>query len=416
MSLPLSKLSPVVKESFVQIGDIIEIFPTFSKKRSLRLTRTKLRVEEKLGGEPEIDSLRLVLPVVDGEFSKYEILYEKIGDLEVFRLRLICGKAFKINGKFSSDVYLQYGDQIILGHNKLFFPLPKASEVGQSFSFTDDLNILIEGETGTGKSTLAKSIHERSGRIGNFVHINVSAFPSTLVESELFGHVKGAFTGAFADKLGAFDLTRDGTLFIDEIDSLTLEMQVKLLLFLDSKKFRPVGSVYEKKSNARLIFASCSKLESLVTCGKMRKDFFYRVSCGHKIIIKPLREDLKKIDAILDDFAIKYNVQISHKLRCFCKEADWPGNIRQLLGFLNKKRVTSLSTFLCVCDDDFNFGQGFLSLPVNEIISFAEIKRNYFKRVVLMCDGDIKVAAKKIGVSENTVRKNSASLLELIKN
>src|SRR5690606_12983163 len=116
-----------------------------------------------------------------------------------------------------------------------------------------NLPILIEGETGTGKTTLAKSIHQMSERSGEFVHVNLSAFSENLMESELFGHLKGAFTGAYNDKKGAIERANNGTLFLDEIDSTSIAVQTKLLLFLDNYKLSPVGSGVMKKINCRIL-------------------------------------------------------------------------------------------------------------------------------------------------------------------
>ena len=158
-----------------------------------------------------------------------------------------------------------------------------------------DLKILISGETGTGKSHLARKVHEKSGRLGEFVAINLSSFNPQLIESELFGHKKGSFTGAIHDKTGAFSMAKNGTLFLDEIDSLPLDLQTKLLTFIDNKKFRRVGDTKEESINTRLIFASGRPLEQLVEQGSFRKDLFFRLKSGHSVEMASLRNDIPRI-------------------------------------------------------------------------------------------------------------------------
>ena len=155
---------------------------------------------------------------------------------------------FRINGSYCFEAFLERGDIVEIGFNRLQFlksntQLKVLSEehlIPDSI-IQSQLNLLIEGETGTGKTTLAKKIHEKSGRSGRFIHLNLSSFSSNLIESELFGHIKGSFTGATTNKTGAILEAHKGTLFLDEIDSLNLELQTKLLLFLDNYEVRPVG-------------------------------------------------------------------------------------------------------------------------------------------------------------------------------
>ena len=200
-----------------------------------------------------------------------------------------------------------------------------------------DGTILLLGETGTGKSHLAKKIHERSLRKDwPFKVVNLAVSHETLLESELFGHVRGAFTGAIKDKQGALEVVGRGTLFLDEVGELGLGGQKKLLAILEERTFTPVGSMQEKKFQGRIIAATNKNLRKLVKEGYFREDLFYRLQVFvHSIA--PLREDAQRLEAILgqyfEDFKAKLNktgLKMGVECRNFLLKHCWPGNIREL--------------------------------------------------------------------------------------
>jgi two-component system, NtrC family, response regulator AtoC len=200
-----------------------------------------------------------------------------------------------------------------------------------------DTTVLIRGENGTGKELVARAIHYNSPRKdGSFVAINCGAIPENLMESELFGHEKGAFTGAIERKLGKFQLANNGTLFLDEIGELKLEMQVKLLRALQEKKFTPVGSVREVKTNARIIAATNRNLEKMMDQSLFREDLFYRLNVM-PIFLPPLRERIDDIAELADKFIVKFSETHGKKITSIAqnclevmKKYRWPGNIREL--------------------------------------------------------------------------------------
>ncbi len=200
-----------------------------------------------------------------------------------------------------------------------------------------DTTVLIRGENGTGKELVARAIHFNSPRkAGSFVAINCGAIPENLMESELFGHEKGAFTGAIERKIGKFQMANNGTLFLDEIGELRPDMQVKLLRVLQEKKFTPVGSNREVKSNTRIIAATNRNLEKMMADGTFREDLFYRLNVM-PIFLPPLRERTDDIQALAQHFIKKFARQHGRVINGIDSEAlemlkayRWPGNIREL--------------------------------------------------------------------------------------
>jgi len=200
-----------------------------------------------------------------------------------------------------------------------------------------DTTVLVRGENGTGKELVAKAIHFNSPRkSGSFVAINCGAIPDQLMESELFGHEKGSFTGATDRKIGKFQLAINGTLFLDEIGELKPDMQVKLLRVLQEKKFMPVGGNREVKTNARIITATNRNLEKMIEDSQFREDLFYRLNVM-PIFLPPLRERAEDVPALVQTFIKKFAKSMESKITGITQDAlqalktyRWPGNIREL--------------------------------------------------------------------------------------
>ncbi len=200
-----------------------------------------------------------------------------------------------------------------------------------------DTTVLIRGENGTGKELVARAIHFNSPRKhGEFVAINCGAIPESLMESELFGHEKGAFTGAHERKIGKFQLANKGTIFLDEVAELPPDMQVKLLRVLQEKRFTPVGSNREVATNARVIAATNRNLEKMIEDHGFREDLFYRLNVM-PIFLPPLRERLDDLENLISHFVRRFNKKMGRTIHGFAPEAlemlrkyRWPGNIREL--------------------------------------------------------------------------------------
>src|SRR5271166_5823792 len=203
--------------------------------------------------------------------------------------------------------------------------------------------VLLHGETGTGKELLARAIHNLSPRRERtFVRLNCAAIPSGLVESELFGHEKGAFTGALMQKRGRFELADRGTLFLDEIGDISLELQPKLLRALQEHEFERLGSTKTIRVDVRLIAATHRDLQSMIRNNQFREDLFYRLNV-FPIEIPPLRERRDDIPLLVHYFVLRHSRQIQKRVKSVPKQAmealvnaDWPGNIRELENFIER--------------------------------------------------------------------------------
>lgn len=218
-----------------------------------------------------------------------------------------------------------------------------------------DTTVLIRGENGTGKELVAKAIHYNSPRkTGSFIAINCGAIPENLMESELFGHEKGAFTGAVERKIGKFQLATNGTLFLDEIGELRPELQVKLLRVLQERKFLPVGSNREIKSNARIIAATNRNLEKMIEENEFREDLFYRLNVM-PIFLPPLRDRKDDIQALVYSFIKKFSKSHQSSIQGISPQAletlklyRWPGNIRELENAVERAFIVENTNFIQV--------------------------------------------------------------------
>ncbi len=208
--------------------------------------------------------------------------------------------------------------------------------------------VLIYGETGTGKSLIARAIHQRSQRRTRpFIEVSCGAIPETLLESELFGHIKGAFTGALADKDGKFRAAEGGTIFLDEIASASPSLQVRLLRVLQERRFEPIGSNTTLTADVRVILATNLNLQKEVEEGRFRRDLYYRINVVN-LELPPLRERLTDIPLLAEHFLRKYVHQSGREVHGFTEEAlqimqrfEWPGNVRELENCVERAVVLS---------------------------------------------------------------------------
>src|SRR5258705_9287279 len=216
-----------------------------------------------------------------------------------------------------------------------------------------DSTALIEGETGTGKELIARAIHKHSTRRDRpFVKLNCAAIPLGLLESELFGHERGAFTGAVARKVGRFEAADHGTLFLDEIGDIPLELQPKLLRVLQEGEFERLGSTQTQRVNVRLVAATNKDLAKLVAQNQFRSDLYYRLNV-FPILVPPLRDRLQDIPLLVEHFVKTFSEQMGKQIREVPAEVmealvshSWPGNIRELQNFIERSVILSSGNVL----------------------------------------------------------------------
>ncbi|NLA76059.1 MAG: sigma 54-interacting transcriptional regulator [Deltaproteobacteria bacterium] len=271
-------------------------------------------------------------------------------------------------------------------------------------SLTDN-NVTILGESGTGKELVARAIHDLSTRHEKeFVTVNCGAIPENLLESEFFGHKKGSFTGAYSDKMGYLDIADQGTLFLDELGELSLNMQIKLLRAIDGKDYMPVGSNRSKKSDFRVIAATNRNLTELIKDGDMREDFFYRI---HVIPIKlpPLRERLEDIPLLVDHFLLLFAGNINRpsipaRVMDSMLNYDWPGNIRELQNVI--RRYLSVGTW--------DFMENAEGVQITEEKSrditgktLEEIEKDTIKKALELHRWNRTLASQSLGISRRAL-------------
>jgi len=208
-----------------------------------------------------------------------------------------------------------------------------------------DSTVLIRGESGCGKELVARRIHEISARAkGPFVPVNCGAIPRELLESELFGHEKGAFTGALTTRIGRFELAEGGTLFLDEIGDMSVDMQVKLLRVLQERSFERVGSGEQRRANVRIVAATHRDLEARARAGDFREDLFFRINV-FPIVVPPLRERVEDIPALVEDLVRRGEAEGRPSISFTATALDclaaysWPGNVRELQNLIERLAI-----------------------------------------------------------------------------
>lgn len=270
--------------------------------------------------------------------------------------------------------------------------------------------VLISGESGTGKELVARAVHY-GGQSSNapFVPVNCGGIPDALLESELFGYVKGAFTGATETRAGFFQTADGGTIFLDEIGNTSLAMQAKLLRVLQEKEFYMVGSKKQQKVNVRIVAATNVNLMQLVKSGKFREDLFYRLNII-AIDLPPLREREQDVDLLTDFFIARYNaelkktVRLSSKTRQAFHRYGWPGNVRELQNLLHRMVIFAEGDTIDVPDlpESFRFS-AFRTKGVNRTL--AEVEREHIMQALSVNKHNISRTAELLGIDRKTLRE-----------
>jgi DNA-binding NtrC family response regulator len=273
-----------------------------------------------------------------------------------------------------------------------------------------DSTVLMYGETGTGKELIARAIHNLSLRRSNpFVKLNCAAIPTGLLESELFGHEKGAFTGAIAQRIGRFELANHGTIFLDEIGDIPLELQPKLLRVLQEREFERLGSARTLHSDARLIAATNANLEAKVDAKRFRSDLYYRLNV-FPILIPPLRERAGDIPLLVRYYVDKYARRMNKRIETISEEAmaalcrySWPGNIRELQNFIERGVILSPTNVLQIQINDL---QQSTPMSATTAATLKDLERQRILQTLRETGGVIggqHGAAARLGIKRTTL-------------
>jgi two-component system response regulator AtoC len=302
--------------------------------------------------------------------------------------------------------------------------IKEVRELIKKLASSEASTILTQGESGTGKDLVAHAIHFESARRDRpFFAINCAAIPETLMESELFGHEKGAFTDARSQKKGMFEMADGGSLFLDEVSEMTLGMQAKLLRVLEGQSFRRVGGVKNINVDVRVIVASNRNLEEAVRSSKFRQDLYFRLAII-PVMLLPLRDHKEDISPLLDHFILQYNQKFRKNIQGLTKEAeemllnyDWPGNIRELRNAIERVMILAEGNRVAVkylpiriseggalpVPVPFGEANGGVHLPVNGI-SLYEVERELIRQALDQSRGNKTSAAKLLRITRDTLR------------
>ncbi|MCA9039768.1 MAG: sigma-54-dependent Fis family transcriptional regulator [Planctomycetaceae bacterium] len=286
-----------------------------------------------------------------------------------------------------------------------------------------DSTVLIEGDSGTGKELVARAIHQNSLRKNKpFVPLNISALPDSILESELFGHEQGAFTGAMGRRIGKFEYANGGTLFLDEVGEMPLDTQVKLLRVLEERKITRLGANEEMDVNVRLVAATNANLKEMVAEKKFREDLYYRLSVV-TIQLPPLRERRVDIPLLLEHFQKQLSANSGKEVQGFSKAArqaltlyDWPGNIRQLRNTIERMIILDTDGLLDIDDLPLDIAElvdysstgektdGFLS-GADSLVGrpLADVEKYYIQKALELTGGKREEAASMLGIGERTL-------------
>lgn len=270
-----------------------------------------------------------------------------------------------------------------------------------------DCTVLIVGETGTGKELVAKMIHNWSPRRHrSSVKVNCAAIPLGLLESELFGYERGAFTGAVAQRLGRFEVANKGTLFLDEVGDIPLELQPKLLRVLQEQEFERLGSTRTVRTDVRLIAATHRDLSHMVAEGKFREDLLYRLNV-FPIAIPPLRERIEDIPQLVEHFTQYYSHRFGKHIEVIPVETmqaltqySWPGNIRELQNFIERAVILSPESVLA---PPFPELVRLKEATAGDPVALVDVERAHIRRILLQVNGELTRAAALLGIPRTTL-------------
>jgi DNA-binding NtrC family response regulator len=363
----------------------------------------------------------------------YEYLFKP---LELPQLRAVMASALEISRRMRVPVVTQIDEPQASASDVLIGRTPQMQKVYKAIGrvAAQDVNVLILGESGTGKELVARAIYQHSPRAqGAFLALNCAAIPETLLESELFGHEKGAFTGADRKRIGKFEQCSGGTLFLDEIGDMTALTQTKILRVLQEQRFERVGGNETVQTDVRLIAATNRDLEQLTASGQFRSDLYYRLSV-YTIRLPPLRERLDDLPLLVDHFRKRFSRELSKEVLQVAPEAldilrqhPWPGNLRELQGVIKQALLEATGPILVpeflpesvktrtprartVVESEIRFLDAFIEERLQTSSqdlyaeALAQMEKQLLTRVLEHTRGNQLQAAKVLGITRSSLR------------
>jgi chemotaxis protein methyltransferase CheR len=365
--------------------------------RTITLLDAEGRTREILSVGADITEIREAEGARDAAFEQVRRLKDQLEEENLY---------------LKEEIRLQEGSATVVGDSDaLRYVLHRIEQVAPTST-----TVLIQGETGVGKELVARSIHEQSDRSdGPFVRLNCSALSPTLVETELFGHVAGAFTDAKTSRKGRFEMADGGTLFLDEVSELPREVQPKLLRVLQEGEFEPVGSSEARRADVRLIAATNRLLEEEVRIGRFREDLFYRLHV-YTITVPPLRDRKEDIPLLVQHFLPRLCARAGRQVREVparvlnaLQDYSWPGNVRQLQNVLEEAVVTCTDGVLRLASQL----EGPMTSAANGLKTLADNERDHIRAVLEATDGQVAGkggAAEILDLHPNTLRSRMKKL------
>jgi len=346
--------------------------------------------------------------------------------VDIKHLRALVLKALELqavvaeNSELRQRLRKQSEPSLLIGESE---PMRRVVQMAEEVA-RSDVTALIEGESGTGKELVARLVHSKSARAARpFIFVNCAALTENLVEAELFGHAKGSFTGAVADKPGRFHLADGGTLFLDEIGDLGAKGQGDLLRVLEDGAFRMVGGTVLQRVNVRIVAATNKKLQEAVAAGTFREDLYYRLQIV-PILVPPLRERAEDIPLLIESFLThfsgkhkRHRKKLSTEALQLCQRYPWPGNVRQLRNLIERVVITCPHAEVAAGDlPDFiqAHERTSASFSIRVGMTLAEAEKLLIRQTLAHLTSNREAAARALGVSRRTLqyKLKSYGLLE----
>jgi two-component system, NtrC family, response regulator len=335
--------------------------------------------------------------------------YKKPVDID--ELGLIVARAFHLQGIEEENRRLETGTATVLG--SIITAAPEMLKVARTIErvSTADVSVMLLGASGTGKELLARAVHEKSGRKGEFVAINCAAIPENLLEAELFGYERGAFTGAVKSNVGKIELAQGGTLFLDEVGDIPLPLQVKLLRFLQERVIERIGGRQPIAVDTRIVCATHQDLEAMIGDGRFREDLYYRLA---EIVVKIPSLSERSGDAVLlaRHFVNRFGRELNPGVQSLSPDAaeaidayGWPGNVRELENRIKRAVIMTDGKSVTAADLDLQAASevGEDVLPINLRAAREIADRKAIRQAMSRTDNNISGAAKLLGISRPTL-------------